>query len=217
MSSVCRVALLSILCAIASVEADQAEDLSVAAAQGDIERLQELLAKGADPNARGSNNATALMNAVYAGKIDAVKFLISKGADVDATFDRDGIPITALSVASEKLQFVRLSEGSVTLNLMRRKSRNAGNVVATDIARALLAAGASIEKSPSYLDPDFLEKAPATVAIIHITDERSDKRDEERLRDKMASGFASQLAMRGYKVTKYRDARQKSAPQAPSA
>jgi len=51
---------------------------------GDVERVRELLAAGADCDARDGEGATALMLAAYAGNLAMVKTLIEAGADVNA-------------------------------------------------------------------------------------------------------------------------------------
>lgn len=189
------------------------EQLRAEAAKGNISRLQELLSAGADVNAKDSSGVTALMEAVHAGQVEAVKFLISRGADVNTTADRDGVQITPLSVASEKIEFVNIwtSQEGALLGMIRKKKRQANNQKANDIARALLAAGASVDKSPSFLDPDYLELAPKSVAIVQLIDGRSEKPDEEKMRDKMAKGFDAALRTRQYKTVKFEVARQKLA------
>lgn len=189
----------------------ETEQLRAEAAKGNVSRLQELLKAGADVNAKDPSGVTALMEAVHAGKVEAVKFLISRGADVNATADRERTQITPLSVASENIQFVSWVQEGLMLNLIRKKKRQTNNQNANDIARALLAAGASVDKSPSFLDPDYLELAPKSVAIVQLIDARSEKADEEKMRDKMAKGFAAALRTRRYEPVKFEVARQKLA------
>jgi len=55
-----------------------------AAGKGDLARVRDLLAKGADVNARDHSGSTALMSAANAGVAEA---LIAKGADVNAKTD----------------------------------------------------------------------------------------------------------------------------------
>lgn len=55
--------------------------LMQAAAQGQKDQIKELLAKGADPNARGENGGTALMLAAGRGQAEAILFLLKSGAD----------------------------------------------------------------------------------------------------------------------------------------
>ena len=56
------------------------------AAKGDVEGLQQLLARRPDDlNRRGSHSRTLLWEAVRAGKLPAVTWLVEHGADVNAT------------------------------------------------------------------------------------------------------------------------------------
>src|SRR5690348_17263257 len=56
-------------------------ELMDAAAKGDLGKVRDLLAKGADVNARDQSGSTALMSAANAAVAEA---LIAKGADVNA-------------------------------------------------------------------------------------------------------------------------------------
>jgi ankyrin repeat protein len=58
--------------------------LMLAAARGNAELLQDLLAAGANPGALGGTNVTALILAVRGGSLACVKALLAAGADVDA-------------------------------------------------------------------------------------------------------------------------------------
>jgi ankyrin repeat protein len=73
-----------------------ASSLIEAASMGDIEKVQTLLAQGADVNAKDNDGSTALIAAATYGHIDIVQALVAKGADVNAKNNRGG---TALMVA----------------------------------------------------------------------------------------------------------------------
>jgi uncharacterized protein YceK len=62
--------------------------LSNAAAQGDLELVQQLLAAGADVNNTDSWGHTPLISACWAGHKDIVQVLLERGADVKATTPR---------------------------------------------------------------------------------------------------------------------------------
>lgn len=81
-----------------------------AAAMGHVERLLELLAEGAEVNARGPRDSTALMFAAGAGHVDIVKILVEHGADLDA---REAGGWTALCHAREdgETEIVQFLEG----------------------------------------------------------------------------------------------------------
>jgi len=79
-----------------------ANPLIEAAKSGDMEKVQALLAEGAEVNAKGSERGvTALMLAVARVHTDTVKVLLAKGADVNAKLT-DGT--TALILAEKKGQ-----------------------------------------------------------------------------------------------------------------
>ena len=64
------------------------EPIHDAVTSGDVGRVRELLAGGADCNGRNGDGATALMLAAHAGRLDLAQALIDAGADVNATDER---------------------------------------------------------------------------------------------------------------------------------
>jgi ankyrin repeat protein len=68
------------------------DSLVKAANDGNLTRVQELLAAGADANARGSqiNTETALMRAAANGQADVVRVLLDHGAEVNARHEGEG-------------------------------------------------------------------------------------------------------------------------------
>jgi len=67
--------------------------------EGDLDKIQLLLTKGADVNFAGDKKRTPLMIAVYRRNLAVVEFLVSKGADVNA---RDSDGQTALIYSSRQ-------------------------------------------------------------------------------------------------------------------
>lgn len=65
-------------------ESEGLSDLMIAAAEGDIHRVTDLLNYGADPNQQSQIGSTALMYAVKNGHADIVKALLNSGARIDA-------------------------------------------------------------------------------------------------------------------------------------
>lgn len=72
------------------------EQLIEAVNTGDAARVSQLLAAGADVNARDAYGATALMNAAHGGNLEMTETLLAAGAEVDA---RDELGWTALMKA----------------------------------------------------------------------------------------------------------------------
>ena len=66
------------------------------AGTGNVERLQQILAQGADLNAGDRTGVTPLMRAAYHGELPMVRALIQNGADLDA---KDSGGLTALMMA----------------------------------------------------------------------------------------------------------------------
>jgi ankyrin repeat protein len=95
----------------ASTEGANEARLHYAAGSGDLNVVQELLAKGANPNARNRFGETALMRAALMDQIAIVKTLLAKGADVNAQ-GRTGT--TALMIAAKNPHIAKplLDEGA---------------------------------------------------------------------------------------------------------
>ena len=59
-------------------------ELLMASSEGNIDRVKELLEKGADVNAKDNNDSTALIKASESGHPEVVAMLLKNGADVNA-------------------------------------------------------------------------------------------------------------------------------------
>ena len=79
--------------------ADLAYQLCDAAMGNDIQKVNELIVKGADVNAKSQDGLTPLECAVWNSHIGLVKLLIAKGADVNEKLNNNE---TALSIAQSK-------------------------------------------------------------------------------------------------------------------
>jgi ankyrin repeat protein len=95
-----------------------------AAATGDLVAAKELLARGADVNAKNADDYTALMSGAFYGNAEIVEFLLDNGADVNA---RHKHGLTALIEAAKQYM-------------------DAGDVIADyiDTVEALLKKGADV-------------------------------------------------------------------------
>ena len=79
--------------------ADLADQLTDAAMGNDIQKVNALIAKGADVNAKSHYGLTPLECAVWNDHVELVKLLIAKGVDVNEKLDNNE---TALSIAESK-------------------------------------------------------------------------------------------------------------------
>src|SRR5713101_7701991 len=63
---------------------DPKEQFLAAARKGDVEKVNALLAKGVDVNAKTRYGATALWFAAYKGHLEVVKVLLQHKADINS-------------------------------------------------------------------------------------------------------------------------------------
>jgi ankyrin repeat protein len=98
-------ALIAVLALWATVSHGKVGDLAYAAYYGEISQVKQLLAAGAQVNARDKNGVTPLMAASLEGHREIVEVLLASGAEVNArTTDGE----TALTFATRmKHQQVR--------------------------------------------------------------------------------------------------------------
>ncbi len=81
-------------------------DLMIAAKEGQVERVRELVAAEADVNRANANGGTPLMYAALGGNAEIVRMLLDNGATVNATADNRW---SALMIASAK-GYVQIAE-----------------------------------------------------------------------------------------------------------
>lgn len=183
---------------VATPATDSAGLLS-AAGEGNTARVKELLGQGANPNVRGADGRSPLMEAAYGGHLEIFRLLLDKGARVDFKKD-DGA--TALSFAQGRndqvmvemlLQIDRLIEAAgrgdetaVRTQLEKGASVNAGGADGRtalmeaaygghkEIVKLLLEKGADVKaKKDDGADALSLTK-PGASEIKTMLKERSD-------------------------------------------
>ena len=74
---------------------------------GDVNQLEQALARGADVNAGNNLGLTPLMMAAYHGKNDMVKALVEYGADIHAV-DTSGLTAAMLAESAHHAEIVRM-------------------------------------------------------------------------------------------------------------
>lgn len=110
---------------------------------GDVTGVSQQLAAGADANCRDEQGATALMLAAHAGVLPVVRALLDAGADVNASDERGW---TALAKS--------------TYNPEQKRGFS-------DVAQALIAAGANIEAAIGYgVRPLMLAAGYGETAVV---------------------------------------------------
>src|SRR5262245_34545902 len=116
------------------------DDLIVAARKSNVEAVKELLAKGADPNAKTQYGATPLFFACDRGNLEIVKMLVERGADVNAkdTFYNSTPVVWAVSKNHVAIVKLLLEKGANSKQIVMRSAINEEKL---DILRMLLEMG----------------------------------------------------------------------------
>jgi hypothetical protein len=100
---------------VKKIEEDGVSDLMLASAEGNLERVKDLIAYGADVNATSNNGSTSLMYAARNNHLNIVQFLIENGADENIKNEKKS---TALSI-SESFKSTEVTEYLRSLNFNR--------------------------------------------------------------------------------------------------
>jgi len=136
--------LVSLFCASlfsTFVYAQSANDELIAAARkSNVEAVRDLLAKGADPNAKTPYGATPLFFACDRGSLEIVKILVERGADVNVKDTFYNSTAVGWAVSKNHVAIVKLllEKGA---NSKQTVMRSAINEEKPDIIRMLLEMG----------------------------------------------------------------------------
>jgi len=128
--------------------------LLIAAGNGDVATVQQLLDKGANIEAKENNGYTALMWAAEHGYVEAVKLLLDKGANIEAK-DQYGNTALVEAVEENKEEVVKLllSKGADVSSLKYALIGRAGGcnslVAIRPLVKVLLMAGANLNTKAS--------------------------------------------------------------------
>ncbi len=90
--------------------------LAVAAEKGDISKVEQLLASGADINTRGKHRQTALQTAILYSHFKLAALLIDSGADVNATDQDGGTPLATAVMSGHFPTVKRLINAGADVN-----------------------------------------------------------------------------------------------------
>jgi ankyrin repeat protein len=151
----CRARLVCALAAVlltGTAWADIDDDLFGAVLRGDAEAVAATLDNGADANALGRDDVSALMLAAERGHVDVMRVLLEAGADPAATRS-GGINVLMHAAASGKAEAVQILIDANKVDVNARATRNgltalrvAAATGSVDCARVLLAAGANTDE-----------------------------------------------------------------------
>jgi ankyrin repeat protein len=140
-------------------------NLLEAVERGDLNACVDLIARGADPNARGAGGATALMRADRRGHLPIVSALLARGADVNAQ-EEHGYSALMTAASFGRVESCRLLiEAGARLDLRGRSHEQVLAIAAgagrRDVCSLLLDAGAEIGAADRYLHTALSSAAKA--------------------------------------------------------
>lgn len=138
------------------------KQLAIEARRGRLDRVEVLLAKGADINKLAPNGFTPLMSAAYAGHFDLVQAILQHGADPNAT-DKDGASALfwACVRGHEPVTNLLIAAGA-DVNAVRDRDYSVLNAAIScqgslALVKSLVKAGASLDHR--WLQYDMLQYA----------------------------------------------------------
>lgn len=153
-------AVLALLLCVNVANAGPDEDLIAAVNNGDVAKVQSALRNKANPEARGTKGATALMLASELGHADIAKLLIGAGASV-ATTRMGGIAAIHHAAAGGQLQTLKLllasgANVSARTDLGSTPLIVAGRTGNLEVLKTLLDAGADRTEKDSNAVTAFM-------------------------------------------------------------
>lgn len=125
-------------------------DLHAAAATGKLDELRQLIASGADPNARDRHGRTPLHVAAFRAHHDAMRLLIRNGADVNA-LEKDRYDIITIAAVADDVATLKVAlelggnAKAVTSRYDGTALIAAAHLGHDEVVRVLIAAGAPLD------------------------------------------------------------------------
>jgi hypothetical protein len=155
-------------------------DLPSASRNGDLARVQSLLAARANPDAKDAKGDTALILASQSRRLDVVRALLAAGANVNATGQLERTPLIALleSCSAETFEVVQvLLSAKADVNFVAAADQKATALLAASrcndpqVVRALLATGADVnaaksDGSTALMDASFFGNLGVVRALL---------------------------------------------------
>lgn len=140
--------VLLICLLLVGCEKDKNSQLLAASAEGDVQRVEELLAKNADINASDNNNRSPLREAARRNKPEMVRFLLDRGAVIKREGRSFSAPQIAVSMGHIEVVKVFLATG-MDPDLRGIYGQTLLHIAAQDgeaeIARLLIMHGATVD------------------------------------------------------------------------
>ena len=156
-----------LLAAGGAIALGQARDdgIAVAARDGDIEAVHEMIASGAGVDTPGPDGSTALLWAAYHHDVEMAQALIAAGADVDAANAYGIAPLLQASRTGDAAMVGVLLDAGASLDTVQPDGETALMAAAgsgsLDAVERLLAAGADVDAVETYQEQTALMWAAA--------------------------------------------------------
>lgn len=140
-------------------------ELQSAARTGQVERLQYLLSRGANPDTTNAQGRTPLMGATFMRNLEIMRILIAAGANIDARDRQKDTPLL-IAVARGDIRVVRLLiDAGANLNIQNGRgessltiAKKAGYSEIADLLSDFGAAEAEPQKTPEEQKPPEAEQ-----------------------------------------------------------
>lgn len=164
----------------------QEKALFKSAYQGELSKVQGLVAKGVSVNTADMEKRTPLILAAYNGHTPVVEFLLAKGADINAA-DRSGqTPLIHTCKRSFNETAAFLLKNGADADVQTRKTGTTALMIAAvlgnlDLVRMLLDHGADVDLADSFGDTaTMLARKKGNSAVVDVLSDLPGTADGKR-------------------------------------